>query len=695
MILDGEWECLPSETHQPGDLPESGWRPIVVPSNWHLAGLPDHEGTLWYRKRFAVDEALLAKAAKLLCFEGVDYLADVWLNGTLIGRHEGYFAPFHLDATSALRRGESELCVRVSSPREESGKAWPYRKQLIKGIFNHHDCRPGAWHPRHGQSANTGGIWGSVTLVGHARPYVRDVHVSVHQHGARAKVIARMTLAALPMAHAPLELQVVCRGPGGEEVACVKSSHVVGPDTGELSVGFTIAEPRLWWSWDHGEQPMYTLEIALGDERAEQRFAVRTVERRGEVFYLNERRIFLRGSNVIPAQWLSAYGAAQATEDVRLAREAGLNMLRVHAHVNRRELYEACDAAGMLVWQDFALQWSYDDGPELAREATRQAREMVRLLRRHPSIVVWCCHNEPVGQERTLDPLLVEAVLAEDGSRIVRSHSDFREHPYPGWYYGHVHEFAALPGAPLVTEFGAQALPSVETMREMIPPADLWPPNWAAWAFHDFQFEQTFHVAGVDAKGTLEAFVVASQTYQARLLRYAIDAYRRARFAPIVGILQFMFVDGWPSITWSVLDHHRRPKLGYETLREVCSPVYLSVRPETPIATAGRALPLSVVLINDLHESFDGAEIAFSLNDAEGVVLQSWPSRACSIGPDELADLGHVWKRALDTSASWSGDAVLVGVCSHRGRELSRVHVPLRLEPLPPGLEEYKPVEMI
>src|SRR5262249_12043138 len=154
--------------------------------------------------------------------------------------------------------------------------------------------------------------------------------------------------------------------------------------------------------------------------------------------------------------------------------------------------------------------------------ACRQIRRMVRHLRRHPSIVAWCCHNEPVGQERTLDPLLVQAVHAEDDSRVVRSHSNFREHPYHGWYYGHRHEYAALPGGPLVPESGARVLPSVETLRGIFDPADLWPPNWSKWAYHDFQYEQTFWIAGVQQGESIDSFVESSQRAQADLLRDAI-----------------------------------------------------------------------------------------------------------------------------------------------------------------------------
>jgi beta-mannosidase len=139
---------------------------------------------------------------------------------------------------------------------------------------------------------------------------------------------------------------------------------------------------------------------------------------------------------------------------------------------------------------------------------------MVKLHFNHPSIVFWCCHNEPGKQIKTLDPLLYDAVNEIDSSRIIRIASNYEEHPYDGWYWGSMEHFAAKPMGPLVTEFGAQALPEFKSLKQIIPRKDLDDPAADNWAYHDFQYEQTFNVAEVDRGRNVKQFIDNSQKYQ-------------------------------------------------------------------------------------------------------------------------------------------------------------------------------------
>jgi beta-mannosidase len=733
QVLDSGWQIQASPLEQPDGLAPGDWQPVAVPDQWHLSALPNHAGVAWYQTVFTL-APVAPGLTPTLVFTGVDYACDVWLDGMWLGRHEGYFEPFEFAVEALGNEGPHVLSVRVAAPLEEAGPVWPYRKELIKGIFNHHDCRPGAWHPRFGQDGSTGGIWNTVQVEWRPVRYTERVRIEMHLAGDTATLLVEITTGGLPFhksptwsfeidhvqglglepgdSQAPLAPNDTSLAPNDTSFAMqdtsqvperspfvprhqVKDARLIRLNERQFTLAFQLSDFERWSSWDVGEPHLYALKLTIDGDTSCHPFGLRTIERDGDNWLLNGQRLFLRGTNIIPAQYLSQYTPDQIAEDVRLMKAAGLNIVRVHAHVTRPEFYAACDQAGLMVWQDFALQWSYDPSPGFAAEATRQIRAMVGLLRAHPSIVAWCCHNEPVGQEHTLDPLLVKAVLQEDASRVIRSHSDFKEHPYPGWYYGERASFEALPGAPLITEFGAQALPAVATLATFLAPTDLWPPNWERWAYHDFQYEQTVWIAGVTPGDSLEDFVARSQAYQADLLSDAIDHYRRARFAPITGVFQFMFVDGWPSITWSVLDHLRRPKLGYFALQTAMSPVYVSLRLATPRQRSGLPLAIDVVIINDLPRAFDAAQLVLRLLDAGGALVKRWDF-ACDVPLDGLVAPTPVLKEALLTSPTWLGAFTLEASClSADGEHLSTARRAVVLDALPAGLAEYKAVEML
>ena len=147
------------------DLDTSTWHTMTIPLNWYLAGLNYH-GVIWFRREFQADASWKGRAVRLR-FDGVDYFADVWLNGKSLGHHEGYFQPFTFDVADSLNYGGNNvLVVRVASPYEEYGTVWHHHKTLIKGIFAHHDTRPGGGWGQAGQEYNTGGIWNDGELVG-------------------------------------------------------------------------------------------------------------------------------------------------------------------------------------------------------------------------------------------------------------------------------------------------------------------------------------------------------------------------------------------------------------------------------------------------------------------------------------------------------------------------------------------------
>ena len=323
--LNGTWRYRQTGAeldagYQDPDYPDEDWREMTIPNNWYLAGLNYH-GVIWFRRRFIVPQEWAGRVVHLR-FEGVDYFAAVWLNGQPLGRHEGYFQPFQFEVHGLLNYGgENVLAVRVNSPYEPYGTTWPHRKELIKGVLNHHSTRPGgAWGPA-GQEYNTGGIWNDVLLI--ASDFITVEALQLTPGPAEGTVLTEGSDASLQAlvrldnhSDQPVPAQILLRvvpysfeerRPPPE----LTRSITLRPGENTLTLQGIIPAPRLWWPWDLGEPNLYQAELEV-------RVDGRTVAKRAEIFgfrqiqvsstwewRLNGVRFFPRGTNYIASQWLA------------------------------------------------------------------------------------------------------------------------------------------------------------------------------------------------------------------------------------------------------------------------------------------------------------------------------------------------------------------------------------------------------
>jgi beta-mannosidase len=634
--------------------PGPGWRSVSTPHQWALStgpddrlaesGIPyagelwDYHGAAWYRTR--VDALALAGGDRAFVrFEGVDYSAEVYVDGELRARHEGYFEPFEVEVTDRAAGG-FDLAVRVEAPFDPG---WQHDKSLIKGIFHHHDTRPGdRLGPVTGQSGGTGGVWGSVTVLRTGAARLTRCQVVAQPSSDFATATVRLTARIDGPAGSVLE--AVVRDAGGAEVTRGQATA----QAGVAALTLRLDRPRLWWPWDRGEPHLYAIEAtvtadgAVSDSRL-LAFGVRSVEVEpgSGIVRINGQRHFHRGTNYIPTQWLSTFGPADWDRDLRLMREANLNAVRVHAHVLPAEFYAAADRAGLLVWADFPLIWGYVDTPAFHEEADRQLAAMISLLGNHPSIWVWSVHNEPPWREdwiglgdrnRRLDDLLAATARRLDPTRfVVRASGEFDSHFYPGWYFGRLAEFKNHRPA-FSTEYGAQAVP-----LSLLPilPDDAWPPRAGAssgatpeggtdpardrrlnpWGYHDVQIDLIERNVGRirDFDGP-EDLALATQRYQVEYVRLVTEHFRRLKYAPTGGAYQFMFVEDWDAGTWGVLDYHRVPKLGYAALREAMAPVLVSLAWPSVAYVPGREWRAELWVVNDLACEHPAAQLTVEVH---------------------------------------------------------------------------------
>lgn len=616
--LAGEWSYEPLArtefregavlAEDTADLSHAGRMP--VPSNWHRAGLPDFHG----RVRFGRDLPEVAGDGWWLCFDGVDYLAEVVVDGTSLVRHEGAFDAFAVP----LPRGARRLEVIVDAPREELGSLWPYRKRQIKGIFTQ-------WEPMEPFQDSTGGIWAAVRLERRAAVHVERVATSttlvprprleegqyVPEGATDARVLVEVVLRADAATHVDLAVQL-CGAQRRRTLACPAGVSL-------HRVSLLVEDPRLWWPWDRGEPVLHELEVAAGEDLVRRRVGLREIaldEATGKLT-VNGAEVKVRGSNVVPEKHLSLYDRTRIDADVALALRANLNALRVCVHVTRDEFYDACDEAGLLLWQDMPLQWEYLIDDTVIAEAADQCERVVQRLHDHASIALWSCHNEPFPVDRLhFAGAVVRAVRAADGSRPVHTHSDFSEHAYPGWFLGHVRDYANGPTAPMMTEFGAIGLPSAEEVRALGGTA--WPPGGRPWDAVLHEPSPVLDVAGLPLTDDLETFVRASQAYQAVAVQRGIEAYRTKG----VNFFHFLLMDGWPSITWSVVSYERVEKQAYAVLARACQQILVGsdlTRDVVSDAWDSRRFPPVVVVwvVNDTPDPLDAARWTARLGGVE------------------------------------------------------------------------------
>jgi beta-mannosidase len=387
---------------------------------------------------------------------------------------------------------------------------------------------------------------------------------------------------------------------------------------------------------------------------------------------INGERLFLKGANLAPTRAALAEATPdEVRRDIVLAADAGLDLVRVHAHIGRPELYDAADDLGVLVWQDLPLQWGY--ARAVGRSAVRQAAEAVDLLGHHPSIALWCGHNEPialdiepgtpvddrrvlaryvVGQElptwnRTiLDGRLRRALERADETRPVIAHSGIvphfpqldgtDSHLYFGWYHGHERD---LPGfaatvprmVRFVGEFGAQAVPD---SADFCDPQH-WPNlDWERLNRHHALQKHVFDERVPPGEfSTFDAWRQATQQYQATVLKHHIEHLRRLKYAPTGGFCFFLLNDAQPAISWSVLDHERMAKLGYGAVTDACRPVVVVADRLPPALDPGQALALDLHVVSDLRRPLEDVTAGATLRWPGGQHRWRWqgevPADAC------------------------------------------------------------------
>lgn len=642
---------------------------------------------LWYARRFDYEAG---EYPPVLRFDGVDTVAEVFLNGAKIGETDNAFIP-HQFAADGIRNGENELLVHIlpsAALEAQAPSCWeyglPYYRDgavtLRKPPFTH------GWDifPR----LMCGAIFKGVSLVEQAPELIKSVYFFTKQVVWRKAVVR-------------VEYETA---EGGEVVVsgvCGRSEFRACAPAGAGGVDIDVPDPILWAPKGMGKPNLYDIKIELlrGGETVETktlRAGIRVAELRrtsvvdengdGEFcVYINGNRMFCLGTNHVPVDAVLSRQAERLPKVLELLDDLNCNTVRVWGGgvYEPDEFYDFCDEHGIAVWQDFMMACAvYPETEEFKANLRREAEYQVHRLRNHPSIIIWAGDNEGDAIRREwydgkLDPeenSLTRNLLPDVIDRLDRSRAYIPSSPYfdrecvekgtrfgpenhlwgPRDYYRSDFYHGAL--AKFVSETGYYGSPSADYIRTFITPDALDDRFGSQWVTHSTDTwktpdptrnikmnEQADRIFGKRPE-TLEQFAFASQVSQAEAIKHFIERFLAQKWRR-TGILWWNLCGGWPQFDDAAVDYNFDKRLVYHFVKRLQQPLCLLIDDDMTLRVINNTE-------NETYTEYRVSDIGSGKTFAEGSIAVAYNSNIPVLKLDAPKEHGDIFLIEWDYRSS-------------------------------------------
>ena len=613
----------------------------------------------WYRKQFVIPGSFKGKSTWLQ-FGGINYRANIWLNGKQIAKSEdvaGAWRTYEFNITDAAKPGQTNvLAVQTWAPTEND---------LAITFVD--------WNPA--PPDKNMGLWRAVDIVTSGPVAVRYPAVA-SKVDSPANDSAHLTVSAVLKNATNQPVKGTLKG----RIDAVEFSQPVELAADETKdVAFepdkfsqlNIASPRLWWPTQMGTPNLYRLSMEFdvdgkASDRAETQFGIREISSElssdnHRVFTINGKKILIRGGGWSPDMMLRE-NSQRLEDELRYVQDMGLNTVRLEGKLETQEFFDLADRKGILLMAgwcccDFWEHWPKWK-PEDFKIAEASLRDQLYRIRSHPSLVMWMNGSDGPPppdveqiylnvekQTRWPNPVVSSAtgkptpVTGDSGVKMTGPYeyvapsywlTDSKA-PQPhscnpggcGGAYGFNTETSPGP-----------AVPPIESMREMLPKDHLWPiDDW--WNYHagggEFKdihvFTDALNARYGNATG-VEDYTFKSQLMGYEGIRAMFEAYSRNKYTS-TGVIQWMLNNAWPSVIWHLYDFYLRPGGGYfgaKKAMEPLHPVYSyddgSIWVVSSQYEDAKGLKLTAKVFNlDMTEKFSQQETVDAAADSTNKVL--------------------------------------------------------------------------
>jgi len=580
-----------------------------------------------FEKYFTLDHRLLSQDRLYLRFDGVDTLANIYLNGRYLGSCNNMHRSWEFDV-KGIAADENTLTVEIASPTKYIAEA--YKRRPLAGVEH---CIEGYQHIRKahymfgwdwGTKLPDMGIWRGVSISGYSLGMIKSVYYTQKHENGRVLLTCK---ADFDIWTDGVTAEFVMTSPGQEARLCSKMQH------NEQII--EINDPQLWWVHGLGEQPLYTCEVRLiynGEiiDRHSKRIGLRTLtvstakDKWGEEFCFvnNGVKVFAMGGNYIPEDQIIPNCTKERTEKLlRDCVDANFNFIRVWGGGFYPDdcFYDLCDELGLIVWQDFMFACAaYQVTEDFESTVRAELRDNIIRLRNHASLGLWCGNNEiesawvgwgwpddPQGREdyiKLFEHIIPEAVLTCDPETFYwpsspSSGGNFEDpsavdkgdqHYWAVWHNFVPFEDFFRQHYRFCSEYGFESLPDIKTCRAFTDgsPEDLRLVS-AIMQQHQkctlgnekLMFYLERYTGETD---DFERMVYCSQLVQADCIRLFVEFMRRNR-GRCMGSAYWQINDSNPVISWSGIDYYGRFKALHYAAKRFYAPVLISCDRTDPL----------------------------------------------------------------------------------------------------------------
>ena len=560
------------------------------------------DGDFIYYRHFDLPEEMQGKRV-FLNFDGINWKAEVWLNGNYLGRIDGAFKRGKFDITPYLKKEKNYLKVIIRANANPGGVKVKTEKNTdfnggILGADNPTFHATIGWDWISTIRGRDIGIWDDVYLTSSTDVTVSDPVVTTRL--GENDTLATMTPAVMLTNYAQQTVTGTLHGHIGD--ICFEKQVTLAPgETTEQTFNpeefpqLKQQRMRLWWPNGYGEPYLYDagFEFIINGQQSDAlEFKagireVKTTEKDTQLrIYINHRRLVPKGGNWAFSENNLNYRGREFDAAVRHHKEMNYNMIRNWVGMTGdKEFYEACDRYGIMVWQDFWLA-NPADGPDPDDETMfmDNARDLVLKIRNHPCIGIYCGRNEGYPP-KTLDDGLRQAVAAlHPGLDYISSSADDGVSGHGPYWAISAKEYFEKQTGKLHTERGMPNVMTIEGLSRTLDTDHLWPQN-LYWGRHDYTMEgaqrgATFNQMIAESFG--EPTSANEFCEWAQWINY--EGYRamyEGGNKNAMGLLIWMSHPCWPSMVWQTYDYYLEPTAAYYGVKHACEPLHVQWNPIT------------------------------------------------------------------------------------------------------------------